>query len=445
MAVHQIKKGLDLPITGAPKQEISDGESVTSIALVADDYPFMKPKMAVEEGDEVKIGQLLFEDRKTDGVRFTSPGAGKVVAINRGERRALQSVVIELASDEEQVKFDTSKKKDGESLRELLAESGLWTAFRARPFNKVPSPSETCSSIFVTAIDTNPLAASPDAVLEGREDDWQAGIDALTKLTEGSVWVCTRGGSSISASGKNVKVESFNGPHPSGLVGTHIHMLDPVGPGKTVWHIGYQDVIAIGSFLKTGKLDLERVISLAGPGVKEPRLVRTRLGANTVELTDGQLKDGEIRVVSGSILYGHKASDKLFGYLGRYHTQISGLAEDRERVFFGWLRPGGDRFSIVRTYLSAWLGSKRFDMNTSTNGGHRANVPIGSLERVMPLDIMPTFLIRALLAGDIERAEQLGALELDEEDLALCTFVSPGKEDFGVALRKTLTTIWKEG
>lgn len=444
MALHRIKKGLDLPITGAPKQEITDGERVTSVAIVADDYPFMKPKMAVEEGDEVKIGQLLFEDRKTDGVRFTAPGAGKVVAINRGERRALQSVVIELSDDEEQVEFDVSNQ-DGETLRELLAEAGLWTALRARPFNKVPSPSETCSSIFVTAIDTNPLAASAEVVLEGREEGWQAGIEALTKLTEGSVFVCTRAGSSVSAEGRGVKVESFEGPHPSGLVGTHIHMLDPVGPGKSVWHVGYQDVVAIGSFLKTGKIDLERVVSLAGPGVQEPRLVRTRTGANTVELTEGQLEEGEIRVVSGSVLRGHSANDDIFGYMGRYHNQISCLSEDRERVFFGWLRPGTDRFSIVRTYLSAWLGSKRFEMNTSTNGSHRANVPIGSLERVMPLDVEPTFLIRALLAGDIERAEQLGALELDEEDLALCTFVSPGKEDFGVALRKTLTTIWKEG
>ncbi|MEM1348704.1 MAG: Na(+)-translocating NADH-quinone reductase subunit A [Myxococcota bacterium] len=444
MAVHRIKHGLDLPITGAPRQEISAGEAVTSVAIVASDYPFMKPKMAVEEGDEVKLGQLLFEDRKTQGVRFTSPGAGKVVAINRGERRALQTVVVELSEDEEQVEFDTSNTS-GESLRELLAQAGLWTALRARPFNKVPSPSETCSSIFVTAMDTNPLAASAEAVLEGREDDWQAGIDALTELTEGPVWVCTRAGSSISAEGEGVRVESFDGPHPSGLVGTHIHLLDPVGPGKTVWHIGYQDVVAIGSFLKTGKLDVTRVVSLAGPGVQEPRLVRTRVGANIDELIEGQLKDGDIRIVSGSVLYGHNATDEEFRYLGRYHNQVSCLAEDRERVFFGWLRPGADRFSIVRTYLSAWLNSKRFDMNTSTNGGHRANVPIGSFERVMPLDIEPTFLVLALLAGDIERAEQLGALELDEEDLALCTFVSPGKEDFGVALRKTLTTIWKEG
>lgn len=444
MTVHRIKKGLDLPITGAPKQEISDGAKVTSVAIVADDYPFMKPKMAVEVGDEVITGQLLFEDRKTDGVRFTSPGTGTVTAINRGERRALQSVVIELAEDEKQEEFDTSKQ-DGDALRELLAESGLWTALRARPFNKVPSPSEECSSIFVTAIDTNPLAASVETVLEGREEDWQAGIDALGKLTEGTIWVCVRAGSSVSAEGKQVKVESFDGPHPSGLVGTHIHYLDPVGPKKTVWHIGYQDVVAIGSFLKTGKLDLERVVALAGPGAKDPRLVRTRLGANVVELADGELKDGEVRTISGSVLYGHKATDELFGYLGRYHIQISCLPEDRERVFFGWLRPGTDRFSIVRTYLSAWFGGKKFDMNTSTNGGHRANVPIGSLERVMPLDIMPTFLVRALLAGDVERAEQLGCLELDEEDLALMTFVSPGKEDFGVALRNMLTTIWKEG
>ena len=212
-----------------------------------------------------------------------------------------------------------------------------------------------------------------------------------------------------------------------------------------MWHIGYQDVIALGNFLSTGKLDVTRVVSFAGPGVKEPRLLRTRMGASVTELTEGGLKDGEIRVISGSILAGHTANDELFGFLGRYHNQISALAEDRERVFMGWVRPGADRFSTVRSYLSAWFPGKKFDMNTSTNGSHRANVPIGMMERVMPLDVMPTFLVRALMAGDIERAEQLGCLELDEEDLALCTFVSPGKEDFGVALRSMLTTIWKEG
>lgn len=447
MTVHKLKKGLNLPITGAPEQSIADGSAGTHVALMSADYPYMKPQFFVEVGDTVKTGQLLFKDRKSEGVQFTSPGAGKVTAINRGARRAFQSVVIELDGSDEHVEFENPHAKDlsGDKLRSLLAESGLWTAFRTRPHNRVPSPTESCHSIFVTAIDTNPLAASVDVVMQGKEDDFALGVKAIASLTDGKTFVCKAAGSAVTASGDGVQVEEFSGPHPAGLVGTHIHFLDPVHGDKVVWHIGYQDVIAIGRLLKTGKLDTERVVALAGPAATKPRLLKTRLGASIDALTQGEVKDGEVRVVSGSALYGEAASGDIFGFLGRYHGQVTCLEEDRERLFFGWVAPGADRFSTVRSYLSAWFPGKKFPMGTSTHGGHRANVPIGMLERVMPLDIMPTFLVRALLAGDIGEAEALGCLELAEEDLALCTFVSPGKEDFGVALRKMLTTIWKEG
>lgn len=449
MTAHVIKRGLDLPITGTPKQVIEDGRAVTRVAVMADDYPLMKPRMHVVEGDVVKRGQILFEDRKADGVRFTAPGAGKVVAVNRGARRVLQSVVIELDGDD-QVKFESyAENATGQALKDLLAESGLWAALRARPFSRVPSPTETCSALFVTAIDTHPLAADPAKVIAGREADFQKGLAALKTLTEGKTWLCKAAGAKIPTA-EGVQVAEFQGKHPAGLVGTHIHLLEPVNRARIVWHIGYQDVLAIGHLLKTGQLDTRRVVAVGGPISKNPRLLRTRLGACIDELLDGEV-DGEVegRLVSGSVFGGRKAMGEIFGYLGRYHTQISALREDRERVLFGWLKPGGDKYSVVRAFASRWLGGgenkDKYEFTTSTNGSHRAMVPIGMFEKVMPLDIMPTFLLRALVKDDIERAEALGCLELDEEDLALCSFVSPGKEDFGVALRRNLTEIWKEG
>lgn len=452
MAVHVIKRGLDLPITGAPEQTIVDAPAVTRVAVLADDYPLAKARMHVSEGDTVQRGQVLFEDRKAEGVLFTAPGAGKVVAVHRGARRALQSVVIELEGDgpDAQVAFEglggkSAASLEGDALRALLSQTGLWTALRARPFERVPAITETCTSIFVNAMDTHPLAPSMDAVLAGKEADLTAGLKILAKLTEGPVFLCKAAGSKITAAGVDrLRVEEFRGPHPAGLVGTHIHTLDPVNRERIVWHIGAQDVVALGRFAQTGKLDFERVVALSGPTVKQPRLLRTRQGAELAPLLEGKLADVENRVVSGSVLGGRKAMGDAHGYLGRYHQQITCLREGRDRVFLGWLLPGGDKFSVVRAYLGA-LGGKKFDFTTDTEGSHRAMVPIGMFEKVMPLDIMPTFLLRSLIKDDLERAEALGCLELAEEDLALCSFVSPGKEDYAPHLRRNLDTIWKEG
>jgi Na+-transporting NADH:ubiquinone oxidoreductase subunit A len=460
MAVHKIKKGLDLPISGEPRQTVEEAPSVEKVALMARDYQFMKPRMHVAVGDRVRRGQLVFEDRKTDGVRFTAPGAGTVVAINRGERRAFQSLVIELSNselsgrpaDEEIETFpsftgDEVSALEPDRVRDLMVESGQWTALRSRPFSKVPGPAESCSSIFVTAMDTSPLAPDPVVVLDGRHGDFNRGLEILTKLTDGPVYLCCRPDSPFDGGGiDRVEVEHFAGKHPAGLVGTHIHFLDPVHRDKTVWYMGYQDVAATGALFATGMLDVDRVVSLAGPVVGNPRLVRTRLGAETAPLVKDEFDGGFNRVVSGSVLHGHRAMGSRFGFLGRYTNQVSCLKEDDERKFFGWFWPGLDRFSITRAFASALRGrNARYDFTTTTHGGHRAMVPIGLFERVMPLDIEPTFLLRALLMDDLERAEALGCLELDEEDLALCSFVSPGKEDYGPALRRNLFEIWKEG
>ena len=278
----------------------------------------------------------------------------------------------------------------------------------------------------------------------GREDDFQRGLEALTKLAP-KVWLCKAAGSAVSSKVAGVTTEEFAGKHPAGLVGTHIHLLDPVSRKKTVWHLHYQDVLAIGHLFGTGKLDVQRVIALAGPPVKRPRLLRTRMGAQLSEILAGELSDGELRVISGDVLSGRIASGELEGFLSRHDLQISVLREDRAREFIGWLLPGGNKFSTVWAYLGGILPGKKFEFTTTTHGEHRDMVPIGMYERVMPLDILPTFLLRALLTRDLERAEKLGALELDPEDLGLCSFVCPGKQDYGVELRATLDTILKEG
>jgi Na+-transporting NADH:ubiquinone oxidoreductase subunit A len=457
MGVHVIKQGLDLPISGGPTTQIDAGDSVTTVALTAGDYPLMKPRMHVEVGDTVKRGQRLFEDRKADGVNFTSPGAGTVVAVNRGARRVLLSVVIELseadrAGNGEAVTFENFSGGDigglsDDAVRALLSESGLWSALRTRPFGKVPALDDTASAIFVTAMDTNPLSGSVDHAIAGREDDLVAGLAVVAKLTTGKTYLCKAAGSKIPGA-PGVHVEEFGGKHPAGLPGTHIHMLDPVSRSKIAWHLDWQDVVAIGRLFQTGTMDFTRVVAIGGPAAKNPRMVRTRCGARLSELLANELvADVDVRTISGSILSGRAIAHETEDYLGRYHSQVSCLAEDRERALFGWLMPGFNKFSTIRTFASRWfgLGKKTFPMTTTSNGSHRAMVPIGMFERVMPLDIMPTFLLRSLVVGDLETAEKLGCLELAEEDLALCTFVSPGKEDFGKALRRNLDEIWKEG
>ncbi|PIE18623.1 MAG: NADH:ubiquinone reductase (Na(+)-transporting) subunit A [Proteobacteria bacterium] len=456
MGAHRVKRGLDLPIAGAPAEVIEDAPAVAAVAVVAADYPFMRPKMHVQVGDAVKRGQLLFEDRKSEGVRFCAPAAGTVAAIHRGARRALQSVVIALSDSEREgggpddhLAFEAytgaaPSQLDAEAVKALLVESGLWTALRQRPFGTVPSPRTSAAALFVTAIDTNPLSGRAAAILQGRGDDFRAGLEAVAKLTP-RTFLCKRAGADIPEAPAGVSVEEFTGPHPAGLPGTHIHMVYPAHVDRVVWHLDHQDVVAVGRLLRAGRVDVERVVALAGPVVKRPRLLRTRLGAALDTLVAGELEGGDNRVVSGSVVSGRKAMGEVHGYLGRYDSVISCLAEDRERVLFGWLAPGANKHSTVRAFLSALLPKRRFAMTTTTHGSHRAMVPIGMYERVMPLDVLPTFLLRALLMEDLERAEALGALELIEEDLALCSYVSPGKEDYGVALRNNLYQIWKDG
>jgi Na+-transporting NADH:ubiquinone oxidoreductase subunit A len=294
-------------------------------------------------------------------------------------------------------------------------------------------------------MDTNPLAADPALVIEEEKEDFLRGLKVLSRLTRGAVYICAGEKSQIPGEGlPGTRFERFAGPHPAGLAGTHIHFLDPVDAHKTVWYIGYQDVIAAGKLFSTGKLWVERVVSLAGPVVKNPRLLRTRLGAGLDDLTAGELEEGENRVVSGSVFGGRTAAGPL-AFLGRYHQQVSCLREGREQELFSFLRPGFNKHSVLRVVASAFIPGKRFAFNTTTNGSPRPIEPMGNYEAVMPLDILPTQLLRYLVAGDTEMAQKLGCLELDEEDLALCSYVCAGKYEYGPILRDVLTRIEKEG
>ncbi len=446
----KIKKGLDLPIAGKPQQKITQGNAASRVALLGEDYNGMRPTMEVEEGDRVKLGQLLFTDKKNAGVQYTSPGSGRVAEINRGAKRKFLSLVIELEGDD-QVTFASYGKNelrsmDRQKVRNQLIKSGLWTLFRTRPFSRAPAVESSPHAIFVTAMDSNPLAPDIETVIKGEEECFSAGLSVVSALTDGKCYICKRPEASIPVLPdlKKTEVHEFDGPHPAGLAGTHIHFLDPVSRRKTVWSIAAQDVVAIGHLFLTGRILVDRIISLAGPGVKNPRLIKTRIGADINELTKGKLISATHRLISGSVLDGRHAVDAR-AFLGRFHQQVSVIPGRVERQFLGWLSPGFDLYSIKNIVLSKVFPGKKFAFSPSIHGGKRAIVPVGTYEQVVPMDILPTYLYRALAVDDVEEAENLGCLELDEADLALSTFACPAKIDHGENLRRVLTIIEKEG
>jgi Na+-transporting NADH:ubiquinone oxidoreductase subunit A len=444
----RFRRGLDIPLSGPPRPEVHAAE-VGSVALLPGDYPGVKPTLKVEEGQRVSLGQPLFEDRSDPRLRFVAPGAGVVAGIHRGARRALNAVVIALEGDDELGFEPVARAQLGalprEQIRQRLLDAGLWAALRSRPFGRVPSPDSTPHALFVTAMDSNPLAPDPRVMIGEYGEDFADGVLALAALLEGQVYVCCAPGAELRLpEHPRVSVAEFEGPHPAGLPGTHIHALAPVSARRSAWYVGYQDAIAVGRLFTSGQIWTERIISLAGPAVRHPRLIRTRLGASIEDLTRGELLPGECRVLSGSVLAGRATSDWA-AYLGRYHTQVCALAEGRHREFLGWTMPGASKFSLTRTFLSGFLPKRLFPLDTNQLGSPRAMIPIGGFERVMPLDLLPTQLLRAIAVGDTDAAQQLGCLELEEEDLALCSFVCPSKYDYGPLLRRALTRIEKEG
>ena len=436
-----MKRGLDVRVDSPPEQVIRNANRVRRVALLGRDYAGLKPRMQVELGQPVALGDALFVDKRDPDTVYPSPGSGRVVEINRGRRRALQSVVVALDdSAAPQPEFDVSSRNDPQAIRDVFCRSGAWTAFRTRPYDRVPLSTSSPESVFVTAVDTRPLAPAPCAVIARRRREFEVGMLILSRLGDWPVYLCT--GSDWRGHGPEIDYErirrvEFAGPHPAGLPGTHIHHLAPVTAERSVWHIGYQDVIAIGYLYTTGRLLTERVVSLAGNGVTDPGLVKTRMGAGIEELVGGELREdgqaGGFSILSGSVLDGARA-DGPHAYIGRYHNQVSVLSQSLAQR----QRPAG----IVARALAAW--QSRIPA-PSQDPLPAAMIPVGAFDRVMPLDILAVPLLRALLVKDTDTAQALGCLDLAEEDLALCSFVCPAKQNYGAVLRANLEQIEKEG
>jgi len=447
--MRKIKRGINLPIIGSPSSDITEKKS-RFVGLNSSDFNGVKPSFKINEGDKVLKGETIYVWKNDPKVSFVSPVSGTLKKIERGARRSLQYVEIESDNLETSKTFESYKgaslnSYDRDSLVNLLAESGAWTSFRTRPFSKIPLTTSTPHAIFVNTMDTNPLAMNPSLFIQNFESAFNDGLDALSLLTDGKVHICTGVGYRFKINEKEGReIHEFYGPHPSGNTGTHIHHIDPVSANKTVWSIGYQDVVSIGKLIGTGKIFTERWVALSGPAAKNPRVIKTTLGASLDELISGEEATHDLRVISGSVIYGDAKANN-YKFLGRYTNQVTLVREDRERVFLGWHDPGFDRFSVMRTFFSKLIPGKRFDFGTSTHGSFRAMVPIGAYEKVFPFEMVPTQLLKAIYVGDTDYAQTLGCLELDEEDLAVCTFVDPGKVDYGPKLRKSLNIIEKEG
>ena len=417
------------------------------VALLGADYLGLKPRLSVEEGDVVAPGTPVFAHKDTPDAVVVSPVAGRVTAINRGYRRVLTSVEIEVdAAVAEPVDFsDVGDVGTIGGLVKRLCAAGLWTSFRTRPYSKVPDPETRPEAIYVTAMDTEPLAPEAGIVIGEAREAFRVGLETIARLSDGKTYLCHHSDADIPGGDVNgVEAAAFSGPHPAGLPGTHMHFLEPPQADKVVWSIWYQDVIAIGRLMLDGTVDSTRVIALSGPLCKRPRLIRTVMGASMIELTNGEIDTSvPVRLISGSILSG-RAGEGPSAYLGRYHRQITVIEEDHKQIPMGWILPMPSKYAF-QPVLGSAFSKKLYALTSNLNGGRRAMVPLGTFEELMPQDFLPTQLLRALLVMDTDVAQALGALELDEEDLGLVGFACPAKYEYGLALRDCLTKIEKEG
>ena len=407
----RIRRGLDIAVPGTPRQTVGAQIVTDTCGLMADDYPGVRPALAVSVGDRVAAGDPLFTDRRRPQIAFSAPVAGTVAqVISHGTARAAQCMVIERDGDQTREFTLPGEAAGRDGVQAALLESGLWPAFRTRPFGRIPNPGAVPDALFVTAMSTDPLAADAAVVIAGYESDFAAGLKVLQRLTDGPVHVCQAPGPKLAEN-----AVEFAGPHPAGLPGTHIHFLHPVGAGGVVWHLDYQDVISVGRLFQTGTPWMDRVIALAGPGVPNPELCRVALGSSLAGITAGRIDDGDMRVISGPVLSGRAAP-----FLSRHHLQVSVLPE-------GWEAPETRPFARPAS--------------TALAGARGPLIPIADFDRVMPLRLLPVPLLRALSVGDWETAARLGCLELAEEDLALLSYVCPGRGEYGPLLRAVLDAI----
>ena len=432
-----IKKGLDLPISGSPSKKITDTPIISTVAILSNDFVGMKPTLIKREGDTVKAGEIILEDKKNPGVFYTSPAGGVIASVNRGDKRRFLSIEIDIGKNEEFVEFEVDKT----NLKELIIKSGLWPAFRTRPFNRTPSIESQPNAVFINACDSSPLSIDPYEIITHDEDNFEKGLETIKKIFDCDINLVYQN-DNFNTCLDGINYHQFIGPHPAGLSGTHISQIYPVSMDRIAWTINFQDLISIGYLINNKKIRTNKLIALAGPSVYEPSLLITRMGANLDELTAGKISD-KCRIVSGSVINGHE-SEGVMKYLGFYDSLVSVIPDEGNDVFLNWLMPGSNLHSKLNVFTSSMVKPSKYKFNTSINGGDRAIVPVPSYEEVIPQNILVTQLLKALVVSDIEMAVDLGMLELVDEDLALCSYVCPSKYDYSSILMDNLNTLYLE-
>ena len=443
--VIKLRKGLNIKLKGSAEKVLEKLPTPATVALKPTDFPGLTPKLSVKVDQEVKAGDPLFYDKYHPDVIFTSPLGGKVVSINRGERRRILEVVVETnenAGSATFTKADPSSLSADEIKAELL-KSGLWPFIKRRPYGIIASPDEKPKSIFISTFDTAPLAPDYNFIVEGQLDSFQTGINALAKLTDGKVHLGVNKNSAFT-SAKQVEINTFSGPHPAGNVGIQIHHISPINKGDIIWTVNVQDVIHIGKLFETGQVDFSRIIALTGSEVEKPKYYQTILGVPVSAITDGKLKktDYKQRIISGNVLTGTKVKPQQF--FGFYDSQISVIPEGDEYEFLGWATPGAEKFSASKTFLASLFPKKEYVLNANMHGGERAFVMSGQYEKLVPMDILPVHLLKAVIVNDIDKMEQLGIYEVVEEDFALCEYACTSKIKVQDILRTGINTMIKE-
>lgn len=443
---YKIKRGLDIKLDGEAEKIVLDYQT-QKYAIKPTDFIGVFPKMLVKEGDKVKAGSPLFFNKYNDRVIFTSPVSGTVKEIRRGAKRVLMEVVIEADLKEEYEEFGNADPKDlsREQVIEKMLQGGVWPMIRQRPYSVIASPDDIPKSIIISGFDSSPLAPDYDLIVHKNGNEFQTGLDALSKLTKGNIYLNLpgeEGRSKVFINSKNVEIKYFEGPHPAGNVGTQIHSIDPINKGDIIWYLRPQEVLTIGRLFREGKFNAERLIALTGSEVKKAAHYKTRIGACIEELTDGNVTDAKKRYISGNVLTGKKIEKT--GFVGFYDYQLTVIPEGDYYEFFGWAAPGLKKFSFSRTFFSWLTPNRKYSLDTNMHGGHRAFVMTGEYEKVFPFDIYPMQLIKAIMIEDIDQMEALGIYEIDDEDFALCEFIDTSKTEMQKIVRNGLNLMRKE-
>lgn len=445
--VIKLRKGLDISIEGKAKEELVSISKPKLFSLIPDDYVGVVPKVAVKEQEVVKAGTPLLFDRNNFDIKIVSPVSGVVKQIERGARRKIMNIIIEADAEQQFVDFEVKNLTDlsAEEIIQTLLKSGLFAFLKERPYDVVANPSVKPKAIFISTFDTNPLARNFEVALKGEEDVFQYGIDVLAKLAKVHLGVSAKQTSNALTGAKNASVTLFDGPHPAGNVGVQIHHVSPINSGETVWTIDPEAVLFVGRLFKTGKVDFTRTIAIAGSEVDNPCYVKMLIGSQLTSLFEEKVKDNtkHLRYISGNVLTGRKISKDAF--LGAMHTEVTVIPEgDDVHELFGWAMPRFNQYSVNRSYLTWLLPKKNYTFDARIKGGYRHMIMSNEYDKVLPMDILPEFLIKAIIANDIDRMEQLGIYEIAPEDFALCEFVCSSKMELQRIVREGLDSLRKE-